>query len=226
MVSAFKITSEQVSSAFRANPLPRQKVRVTGQRGYFRNPYHLSSSTFSNNQSHSGGLCVGDKSHGRPGPRPVGSARRRGHGQGALHSGSRAPLPRARAMLRWPPGQQVPPGLGPSRGSTPPRAEGSREGRQGGSGAWGGAGARSPSSILRRAEEGKAGLGADRAGDFSGSGGAPQRPLASRAIPLGLPGTPRGGAVRGTRSPSRTPGRPPTPSREGRRGPGGAGGER
>lgn len=147
VVSAFKITSEQVSSAFRANPLPRQKVRVTGQRGYFRNPYHLSSSTFSNNQSHSGGLCVGDKSHGRPGPRPVGSARRRGHGQGALHSGSRAPLPRARAMLRWPPGQQVPPGLGPSRGSTPPGPRGAeRDAREGAApGAAQGQGVQAPS---------------------------------------------------------------------------------
>lgn len=71
-----KITSEQVSYVSGANPLTRQKVRVTGQRCYFGNPCHLLSSTFSKNHGPIRGGGVGDKSHGRQGPRPARPARR------------------------------------------------------------------------------------------------------------------------------------------------------
>lgn len=161
---------------------------------------------------------------------PPAGARHGGHGQVALHSGSRAPRPRARGTLRCLPGQQVPPGLGPP-GVRPPQppsgAEESGEGCRGGSGAWGGAGARSPSSILRRAEEGKAGLGADRAGHFSGSGRSTPGTAGLHGHRPGAPCGPSGSPRRaGLGPPLRRRARPPAPSRAGRSWSGGAGGER
>lgn len=114
--SAFKITSEQVSSVCRANPLPRQKARVTGRRCYFRNPCHLLPSTSSKNHSPGWG----------PGRGAVGGTEattRQAGGRAATEATARAPsipagarrgrgLSTARATRGGARGQQVRPGLG------------------------------------------------------------------------------------------------------------------
>ena len=162
---------------------------------------------------------------------PPAGARHGGHGQGALHSGSRAPRPRARARSGARRGNRSRRASAPRRPphphAPPSGAEESGEGCRGGSGAWGGAGARSPSSILRRAEEGKAGLGADRAGHFSGSGRSTPGTAGRQGHRPGDPCGPSGAARRaGLGLPLGRRARPPAPSRAGRSGPGGEGGER
>lgn len=166
---AFKITSEQVSSVLRANPLPRQKVRVTGQRCYFRNPCHLLSSTVSKNHSPNGGVgttkATTSQAGGRPGPAPATEATARVPSIPAREHRCQGPKARSGDQAAAPGGNRSDSlGLaGPGPAQTPQgRAAGrqapGRERRR----------ARSPRSILRRAEEAKAGLGTDRAGHFSG----------------------------------------------------------
>lgn len=150
--SAFKITSTQVSSVFRANPLPREKARVTGHWCYLRNPCHLLSSTFSENHSPTWG--EGDKSHGQAdgtGARTeatagVPSIPARGHRVAG-------PEERSRGRAAAPGGNRSRPGSA-SAGSGPPQAP---QGQGEGSGAPG----RERRLGRRRGKESKLHLEAD-----------------------------------------------------------------
>lgn len=155
-------------------------------------------------------VAGGNKSHSQAGRRPAGQpagGRSQRPRPGCPPSGSWVPAPGPRSVQaagRRRPGQQVPQGLGlPSRVPGQPRPPAERGGarRRGGSGP-GRRRARSPSSILRRAEEGKAGVGADRAGHFSGSRtSAPGTPWPPRPPSRDSAAVLRGGPARGTRPP-------------------------
>lgn len=221
-----KITSEQVSSVSGANPLTRQKVRVTGQRCYFGNPCqscHPPSPriTVPFVRVGWGTKATAGRAPGQRGQRgqPAGRRPPRRPRPGCPPcrlAGTAAKGPRKAQVTAGATGPAGPrPPGGPARR---PRTEGSEEGRRGGSGAWGGAGARSPSSILRRAEEGKAGLGAHGAGHFPAPGRAPP---GTPGLQGHLSGAPRGPTAMarcaGLGPPSWMPGPvPPAPSRAGR----------
>lgn len=183
-------------------------------------------------------VAGGNKSHSQAGRRPAGQpagGRSQRPRPGCPPSGSWVPAPGPRSVQaagRRRPGQQVPQGLGlPSRvpGQPRPPAERGGAGRRGGSGP-GRRRARSPSSILRRAEEGKAGVGADRAGHFSGSRtSAPGTPWPPRPPSRDSAAVLRGGPARGTRPPHGLrpgPGPQPGGQERARRGGGDREGER